>query len=266
MSQAVHSQGMERGELHTSMHLHGEVAGGFPNRDQVKRRDQYFTLRHNYSVLAPAIDDAGEPAAQISSNNRVHYVGWQSGNARQRRFSVANSHVDFPRPQEAREHHTATVGHLTQNFRHSRQKSACVALQPQAECSILGNLISNPIQPVFSSPGRTAAVSQTPAPASRCVAAANNSRACASQAPGPSLATGMSRDPANAGGEHEEVAHSPCNFIEGNDGIETTSLTVVEANRIDEEHSGTAPGASGPERDIFGALNFAAANNFRRSA
>jgi hypothetical protein len=98
-------------------------------------------------------------------------------------------------------------------------------------------------------------------PAALCAsAAATHSEAAPGapvQAPGPSLATGMSGDPANAGGEHEEVAklsHSHSALGSGSV-FETTSL-VADAAKLDEiEHSGTAPGACGPERDIFGAAN-----------
>lgn len=56
---------------------------------------------------------------------------------------------------------------------------------------------------------------------------------------GPSLATGMSRDQANAGGEHEEVTPA-------SNGSE---LCIIE------NVSGTSPGACSSERDGFGATN-----------
>jgi hypothetical protein len=82
------------------------------------------------------------------------------------------------------------------------------------------------------------------------------SRDCASKAPGPSLATGMSRDPANVGGEHEEVAE----LLENTDrwkaagALETTSLTASAAI-FDDKHTGTAPGAGRPDCDCLGSPN-----------
>jgi len=107
-----------------------------------------------------------------------------------------------------------------------------------------------------TSPGVKSPAAELLAP-SPAAAGATLSRACASKAPGPSLATGMSSDPANVGGEHEEVAQDPLEKLEGTGGnVETTSLTAVGAKSFDErKHSGTAPGASGPEREVFGAPN-----------
>jgi hypothetical protein len=87
------------------------------------------------------------------------------------------------------------------------------------------------------------------------VASNSNSRTCASQAPGPSLATGMSSDSANEGGEHEEVAKLSLDLIENVGGIETTSLTAACVNVDERKRSGTDPAVRGPEHDIFGATN-----------
>lgn len=87
----------------------------------------------------------------------------------------------------------------------------------------------------------------------------SNLRNGASQAPGPSLATGMSGDSANAGGEHEEV--TPLSFgTRGKSAVcESTSLIAADLN-VEKCRTGTGPGASGPERDIFGALKSACAS------
>lgn len=108
------------------------------------------------------------------------------------------------------------------------------------ECVALG--LASISNSVSLSGEKTAAVSSTPSGA----AVVANSRACASQAPGPSLATGMSRDPANAGGEHEAVIHTSLSFEEFDPG------------------TGTSPGACGSERERVGATNSGSCGDVER--
>ena len=108
-----------------------------------------------------------------------------------------------------------------------------------------------------------AAVSAHPAPGETAATNLYNCPKCGERCtcwridPGPSLATGMSSDSANVGGDHEEVVG-----LSENTDIDKKAATAFEPTSliarvaIDErKRTGTAPGASGPERDIFGAPN-----------
>lgn len=74
------------------------------------------------------------------------------------------------------------------------------------------------------------------------------------QGPGPSSVTGRSVDRPNAGGEHEEVAPLELNRDEKSAACESTSLIAAD-EFVDTCRTGTGPGASGPERDFFGAAH-----------
>lgn len=72
---------------------------------------------------------------------------------------------------------------------------------------------------------------------------------------GPSLATGMSGDPANAGGDHEAVTTLPMAETEVGVAIKPTSLAAMAEYIENICRTGTGPGTSGPERDFIGATN-----------
>src|SRR5258708_7414069 len=83
-------------DLMPAIHLYRELASAPADRHQVLSRDNNFALGDDDAVDCPAVDNAGDSAAQISSYDIVHDVSRQADNVRARRFSVDHTHLDGP--------------------------------------------------------------------------------------------------------------------------------------------------------------------------
>lgn len=83
-------------DLMPAVHLDREFAGRSSDRHQMLSCDHNLALRDEDATDCPAVDNAGDPASQVSADHVVHDVSRQADNVRAQRFSVVHSHSGSP--------------------------------------------------------------------------------------------------------------------------------------------------------------------------
>lgn len=111
------------------VHLGREVARGPADWHQVLSCDDNFALRNDNAIDCSAIDDAGNSAAQISSDYLIHDISRQADNVRQWRLGVEQTHNVIPQ-LEAGTHKNTSARNRPQDFRLTEIFRFCAASCP----------------------------------------------------------------------------------------------------------------------------------------
>lgn len=167
---------------------------------------------------------------------------------------------------------SATCPDVTRFSSPSGEPEGRRALRPAPGCAAAFNLPPRSMRLSFGASSTTAAcdittprvaaalsseIPEAPLWVRQAVAAVGSASAAAADhfnVPGPSLATGKASEAANTGGDHEAVTPLSNGSVETSAPF-TSSLARADVY-LDRPRTGTAPGSSGPERDVFGAPIF----------
>lgn len=159
MSPAVHPQSVEWGKLHLALNLQREIACGSSDQNKIVNRDDDLALGHDDAIDCSAVDDAGDPAPEVSAGHRVYNVSGQDNSAREARTVVQHGHEN-PQAEVRGQNYTPSARSAVLFCTHDRNISApcstlcaeyfetCRLCHPQfADCATLGEEPASVLSP-----------------------------------------------------------------------------------------------------------------------